>query len=69
VLVDDKIRILTDVKAAWGSRVTTVFPRQGHYATDPGVAAYPKPDCTIDHIADLLAHDPPPGVAAERSGT
>ena len=67
VLVDDKIRILTDVKAIWGARVTTVFPRQGHYAMDPGVAGFPKPDCTIDHIADLLAHSPPPGVASAGS--
>jgi FMN phosphatase YigB (HAD superfamily) len=61
VLVDDKIRILTEVKAIWGSRVTTIFPRQGHYATDPGVPAYPKADFTIERIADLLAHNPPPG--------
>ena len=26
VLVDDKLRILTAVKQAWGERVTTVFP-------------------------------------------
>ena len=35
VLIDDKLRILTAVKKAWGTRVTTVFPRQGHYARDP----------------------------------
>ena len=35
VLVDDKVRILSAVKTYWGSRVTTVFPRQGHYAWDP----------------------------------
>ena len=35
VLVDDKLRILTAVKKVWGKRVTTVFPRQGHYAMDP----------------------------------
>ena len=29
VLVDDKVRILAAVKAAWGSRVTTVWPRPG----------------------------------------
>jgi len=34
VLVDDKIRILTAVKKIWGKRVTTVFPKQGHYALD-----------------------------------
>ena len=67
VLVDDKVRILSDVKAAWGSRVTTVFPRQGHYAADPDVASYPRPDLAIDHIADLLAHDPPPGATGART--
>src|SRR5256714_14578030 len=30
VLVDDKLRILTAIKAVWGTRLTTVFPRQGH---------------------------------------
>src|SRR6266545_4402634 len=30
VLVDDKLRILTAVKEIWGSRVSTVFVRQGH---------------------------------------
>src|SRR5262249_36289587 len=34
VLIDDKVRILAAFKQAWNSRVTTVFPRQGHYATD-----------------------------------
>ncbi len=63
VLVDDKIRILTQVKAVWGDRVTTVFPRQGHYAMDPDVSTYPKPDFSIEHIADLLAYTPPPGAA------
>ena len=68
VLVDDKVRILTQVKAIWGSRVTTVFPKQGHYATDPDVATYPKPDFTIDNIAALLAHNPPPGAVGVRNG-
>jgi hypothetical protein len=69
VLVDDKIRILSAVKAAWGDRVTTIFPRQGHYATDPGVAGYPKPDFSVDHIGELLAQTPPPGVDTVRSET
>ena len=57
VLVDDKLRILTAVKQAWGDRVTTVFPRQGHYALDPKVVTqYPPADITIDGIADLKAH-------------
>jgi hypothetical protein len=54
VLVDDKVRILTAVKEVWGERLTTVFPRQGHYAHDPDVATYPVPDLTIQRIRDLL---------------
>jgi FMN phosphatase YigB (HAD superfamily) len=58
VLVDDKPRILAAIKKIWGSRVTTVFPRQGHYALDPeAVAAHPAADVTIDRIGDLLAVD------------
>ena len=44
VLVDDKLRILTEVKRIWGTKVTTVFPRQGHYALDARlVASLPPP--------------------------
>ena len=58
VLVDDKLRILTAVKAHWGARVTTVFPRQGHYATDPeALRTFPAADLAIDRIADLLTVD------------
>ena len=54
VLVDDKIRVLAAVKEAWGERVTTVFPRQGHYALDPQlVAGYPAADLTVERIGDL----------------
>jgi FMN phosphatase YigB (HAD superfamily) len=54
VLVDDKIRVLAAVKAVWGDRVTTVFPRQGHYALDGElVARYPAADVTVDRIDDL----------------
>ena len=54
VLVDDKLRILAAVKKFWGSRVTTVFVRQGHYATDPKIlASYPPADISIGRIADL----------------
>jgi FMN phosphatase YigB (HAD superfamily) len=57
VLVDDKLRILTAVKKFWSSRVTTVFVRQGHYATDPKIlAAYPPADITIGSIGDLLQY-------------
>ncbi|HEX4604490.1 MAG TPA: HAD family hydrolase [Candidatus Angelobacter sp.] len=55
VLIDDKIRILTEVKKIWGARVTTVFPRQGHYALDPKiVGAYPPADITLNRIGELL---------------
>ncbi|MFT3882196.1 MAG: hypothetical protein QM703_21415 [Gemmatales bacterium] len=55
VLIDDKLRILTAIKKIWGSRLTTVFPKQGHYALDPKIiAANPPADITIDKIGDLL---------------
>jgi len=57
VLVDDKIRILTAVKRVWGTRLTTIFPRQGHYALAPDVAGYPAPDLTIERIGDLCDYD------------
>jgi hypothetical protein len=58
VLVDDKLRILTAIKKVWRSQVTTVFPRQGHYARDPQTAAtYPAADVTVERIGDLLNYD------------
>jgi hypothetical protein len=57
VFVDDKIRLLTAVKQIWGSRVTTIFVRQGHYAHDPAVVnSYPPADKTVARIADLLEY-------------
>ena len=57
VLVDDKIRILTAVRKVWGERLTTVFPRQGHYARAADVATYPPADITIERIGELLRYD------------
>ena len=57
VLVDDKVRILTAVKKVWGARLTTVFPRQGHYAHAADVADYPPADLTIDRIGQLADYD------------
>jgi FMN phosphatase YigB (HAD superfamily) len=55
VLVDDKVRILDAVKKIWGKRVTTVFPRQGHYARDEkAISQYAKPDITIERIGEFL---------------
>jgi hypothetical protein len=65
ILIDDKLRILDAVKRAWGGRVTTVFPRQGHYAHDPKeLASYPPADLSIDRIGDLVGFDVPALVAA-----
>ena len=45
VMVDDKLRILGAMKKIMQQRLTTVFPRQGHYAHDPTIlAAYPPAD-------------------------
>ena len=58
VFIDDKVRILSAVKQVWGTRVTTVFPRQGHYALDQDeVAKYPAPDVTIERIGALVDYD------------
>ncbi len=55
VFIDDKVRLLDAVKKIWKDKVTTVFPRQGHYAHDAEVLKkYPKPDVTIEKIGDLL---------------
>ncbi|HEX4376538.1 MAG TPA: HAD family hydrolase [Steroidobacteraceae bacterium] len=54
VMVDDKLRILTAMKSQWAARLTTIFPRQGHYALDPKtLAAFPAADLSIDRIANL----------------
>jgi FMN phosphatase YigB (HAD superfamily) len=68
IFIDDKVRILSAVKKAWGSRVTTIFPRQGHYAVDEKeVAKYPKPDFTIDRIGALMETDLPAIIKSVKS--
>ena len=58
VMIDDKLRILAMMKAIWGDRLTTVFPRQGHYATDASIlAAYPAADLAVERIGDLREGD------------
>jgi FMN phosphatase YigB (HAD superfamily) len=58
VVIDDKLRILAAVKRAWGVRVTTVFPRQGHYALDPReLARYGAADLTLASIGELADCD------------
>ncbi len=58
VMADDKLRILAAMKEVWGDRLTTVFPRQGHYALDSeNIAAYPPADVTLERIGDLVHYD------------
>jgi FMN phosphatase YigB (HAD superfamily) len=58
VMFDDKLRVLAAMKAIWRERLTTVFPRQGHYALDAkNIAMYPAPDITIESIGDLATLD------------
>ena len=58
VLIDDKLRILTAVKQIWGQKVTTVFPKQGHYALDAQVvASLPPADITVERIGELVGYD------------
>jgi hypothetical protein len=60
VMVDDKLRILAAMKKIWSERLTTVFPRQGHYALDPqAIATYPPADITVERIGDLVNYDLP----------
>jgi haloacid dehalogenase-like hydrolase len=59
-IIDDKLRILATVKSIWRDRVTTVFPRQGHYAHDPRhLTGYPPADLTVERIGDLGTCDLP----------
>ena len=61
VLIDDKLRILTAVKRAWGEKVTTVFVKQGHYATDAAaLAGLPPADIEIGSIAEVTRWTSPP---------
>jgi hypothetical protein len=54
------LRILAAMKKVWGDRLTTVLPRQGHYALDPrNIAAYSPADITIERIGGLINYDFP----------
>jgi polyphosphate glucokinase len=69
VFVDDKLRVLAAVKHVWGSRLTSVFARQGHYAHDPqALANYPPADVTISRIGDLLRPELSSLITAAQSG-
>jgi len=54
VMVDDKANLLAAMKSTLGSKLSTVFVRQGHYALAPeSINAAPAPDLAIERIADL----------------
>ena len=54
VMVDDKANLLAAMKSTLGSKLWTVFVRQGHYALAPeSAAATPAPDLSIERIAEL----------------
>src|SRR5580698_8640290 len=58
VMIDDKLRILDALRGQWQDRVTTVFPRQGHYAHDStAIAGFAPADVTIERIGQLLDYD------------
>jgi FMN phosphatase YigB (HAD superfamily) len=57
VMIDDKLSILTAMKANLQSRLTTVWPRQGHYALEATNADLPAADLTIDRIVELARFD------------
>jgi FMN phosphatase YigB (HAD superfamily) len=58
VMVDDKLRILAAMKKVWQERLTTICPRQGHYAVDPAqLAARPGADFMIGRIGELADVD------------
>jgi hypothetical protein len=58
IMVDDKLRILTAMKQIMGAKLTTIFPRQGHYALDAtSIANYPPADLTIECIGHLTRYD------------
>jgi len=59
IMVDDKLRILAAMTRVWGNKLTTVFPRQGHYALDPkNISAYPPAHITVERIEDLADYSP-----------
>jgi FMN phosphatase YigB (HAD superfamily) len=58
VMIDDKLRILDSLRNQWQDRVTTVFPRQGHYAHDTAaLAGFAPADVVVERLGELLKYD------------
>ena len=69
IAIDDKPHLLSAMKRALGSRISTIFVRQGHYALEAqGEHLDPPPDVTIERIAEMIDFDLSPlaAVAAQR---
>ncbi len=59
VMIDDKPQLLAAMKQVLGSRLTTVFVRQGHYALASAETVIdPAPDLCIERIDGLIDLDP-----------
>jgi hypothetical protein len=57
-MIDDGPWILATARKVWESRVTTVFPYQGHYAADPETLAnHSRGDMQTNCIADIVEQD------------
>ena len=55
----DFVWVLTQMKNnfSW-ERLSTIFPRQGHYGLDPlNAAKYPAADLTVERIGELAKYD------------
>jgi len=64
IFVDDKLWLLDAFKRHWKGRVTTVWPKQGHYITDKRVSDLPAPDVIVERIGELLKWELPALVRA-----
>jgi FMN phosphatase YigB (HAD superfamily) len=58
VMIDDKLPILTAMKAVLQDRLTTVWPRQGHYAREAERRTdLPAADLAVERIGELIQID------------
>jgi FMN phosphatase YigB (HAD superfamily) len=58
VMVDDKRELLAAMKQTLGTRLATIFVRQGHYAIESADRViHPPPDISIECISGLIGLD------------
>jgi FMN phosphatase YigB (HAD superfamily) len=67
VVVDDKPAVLQAIKERLGTRVTTVFVHQGHYAREADLEHLQPPDLSLAHIGELVGLDTGRDVLLQRS--